>query len=375
MKTILLYFLFGLSIGQVKAQNLVGNPSLEEIKDYVAGFRGVSGTPDIAAKEDKIIQYPPYYNAYQSDSPTRYLTNIQFGDICFCQWFSSESSELMQAKLKKPLKKNTSYMVSLYTIRATELEPPIREITVTFTRKPLPESRKVYGEQDHILTGQGIPYLPLTSAASPSLASRESWTKVTGVYKAKGGEKYLLIGNFSGANRLELEALNPDSAQVTKYNKLKGTYYCYDNISVIPAAGTGNQPEPALPAAKPVLPPFAIGSTITLKDLNFKTGEFQILEAAFPTLNSLAAFLKTKPEAVIAIQGYTDNVGTEEANLILSLQRAQAVMDYLQQKGVAAERITSEGFGETMPKADNLTIENRAVNRRVEIKILRKKGT
>ncbi|MBC5773670.1 OmpA family protein [Pontibacter sp. KCTC 32443] len=375
MKTILLYLLFCLYIGQVKAQNLVRNPSLEELKNYIVGFRGVSGTPDIASKEDKVIQYPPYHNAYMSDSPTRHITSIRFGDICFCQWFSSTSSELMQAQLKKPLKKNTQYIVSLYTIRATVIEPPIREITVSFTQKPLPLNRKVYGQQDHTLTSEGIPYLSLTSAASPSLASRESWTKVTGVYKARGGEKYLLIGNFIGANSIELDALNPDSPRITRYNKIKGTYYCYDNISVIPVSAAANRSESAIPDPKPLSTKFAIGNTITLKDLNFKTGEFQILETAYLTLDSLAAFLKTKPEAVIAIQGHTDDVGSEEANLILSVQRAKAVMDYLLQKGIVAERMTSEGYGEAMPKADNLTIESRAINRRVEIKILHKKGT
>ncbi|WP_240773341.1 OmpA family protein [Pontibacter sp. SGAir0037] len=354
------------------AQNLVRNPSLEELKNNIVGFRGVSGTPDISSKEDKVIQYPPYYNAYQSDSPTRQLSSIQFGDICFCQWFSSASSELMQAVLKKPLKKNARYIVSLYTIRASVLEPPISEITISFIKKPLPLSRKVYGQQGHTLTGEGMPYLSLTSAASPVLASRETWTKVTGVYKARGGEKYLLIGNFSGANNNELDALNPDSVEITRDNKIKGTYYCYDNISVISESKAGKQPEQDAPNLKPLLTKFAIGNTITLKDVNFRTGEFQILETAFSTLDSLATYLKNEPEAVIAIQGHTDNVGSEEANLTLSIQRAQAVMDYLFQKGIAAERMTSEGYGEGMPKADNLTVESRALNRRVEIMILQK---
>jgi len=67
---------------------------------------------------------------------------------------------------------------------------------------------------------------------------------------------------------------------------------------------------------------------------------------------------------------YTDNVGSEESNKLLSENRAKAVKDYLITKGISADRITAIGYGELSPVADNDSEEGRAVNRRVEFKVI-----
>ena len=74
-------------------------------------------------------------------------------------------------------------------------------------------------------------------------------------------------------------------------------------------------------------------------------------------------------ETVIAV-GYTDSIGTEQYNLGLSQRRANAVKEYLVSKGIAANRIYTEGKGEADPIASNATREGRAQNRRVEIEIV-----
>ncbi|MBF8965630.1 OmpA family protein [Pontibacter sp. FD36] len=376
MKAFLLYFLFSLYLSQALAQNLVKNPGLEQLKGGIVGFRGVSGTPDIASVESKVIMYPPYFNAYRSETPGRQLTNIAFGDVCLCQWFSYGASELTQAELTRPLQKNKEYLVSLYTIKASTIEPPISEITVHFTNRPQRSTRQVYGLKEHPLTGASIPYLSLKATPPGPLASRQVWTKVSAIYKAKGGERFLIIGNFIGANAAALESMNPDEEQEEKGSKTKGTYYCYDNISVVlrsEAAQEAAQPSSAATASRKSQPlPFAIGETITLEDINFTSGDHHILSVAYPMLDSLAAFMRKEQEAVVHITGHTDDVGSKEDNLELSVRRTEAVREYLTNSGIAEDRISTEGFGESKPKVANNTEENRALNRRVEIKISQK---
>ena len=72
------------------------------------------------------------------------------------------------------------------------------------------------------------------------------------------------------------------------------------------------------------------------------------------------------PTYQLTINGYTDNVGDDASNQVLSEKRAASVKKYLTNKGIAAERMTSNGFGETNPIADNKTTKGRAFNRRVE---------
>jgi outer membrane protein OmpA-like peptidoglycan-associated protein len=83
-------------------------------------------------------------------------------------------------------------------------------------------------------------------------------------------------------------------------------------------------------------------------------------------LNKLVELMKDNPSVTIRINGYTDNVGNEADNLKLSDNRAKAVVNYLVNKGIDAKRLTSKGFGEMQPLADNSTEEGRTLNRRTE---------
>jgi len=107
----------------------------------------------------------------------------------------------------------------------------------------------------------------------------------------------------------------------------------------------------------------------TLKNVNFETGKANLTTSSFPALNELVELLKGKPTMLIEIAGHTDNVGTPEANQVLSDDRAKSVKQYLISKGIAATRLTSKGYGDTQPIADNANEEGRKQNRRTEVRI------
>jgi outer membrane protein OmpA-like peptidoglycan-associated protein len=101
--------------------------------------------------------------------------------------------------------------------------------------------------------------------------------------------------------------------------------------------------------------------------VTFDTGKATIKPESAKTLDDAAGALKLAKDLKVEVGGHTDNVGSADANLKLSQQRAQAVMAALVERGVAAGRLTAKGYGQSSPVADNRTEEGRAKNRRVEL--------
>jgi len=111
----------------------------------------------------------------------------------------------------------------------------------------------------------------------------------------------------------------------------------------------------------------ARGTVITLRDVLFATGSATLQPGAERTLDQLAAALKDAPERPIQVEGFTDSVGSEELNQMLSERRAEAVREALLARGVDPSRIAVRGFGESYPVASNENSVGRQLNRRVEI--------
>ena len=107
---------------------------------------------------------------------------------------------------------------------------------------------------------------------------------------------------------------------------------------------------------------------ITTLRINFDFNKANIKKIYYPQIEKIAIAMKNNPNLKIEIDGYTDNIGSKEYNLKLSLKRAQAVKDILVKKyGINPKRIVVKGFGEKYPLLPNTTPTNRALNRRVEI--------
>jgi outer membrane protein OmpA-like peptidoglycan-associated protein len=106
------------------------------------------------------------------------------------------------------------------------------------------------------------------------------------------------------------------------------------------------------------------------ENLEFESGKDVIRTSSYASLDELAELMKKHPEWALKISGHTDNVGKPASNLTLSKKRAEAVKKYLVSKGVAADHLTTEWFGQTRPIAVNTTPEGRQKNRRVEMLII-----
>ena len=119
-----------------------------------------------------------------------------------------------------------------------------------------------------------------------------------------------------------------------------------------------------------LLEPIAANSKITLNNVFFDFDKNELKQESFVELDKLADLLKKNPTVKIEISGHTDNKGDKKYNLTLSQKRAESVVNYLVQKGIAAARLVAKGYGDTMPIAPNDTEENKAKNRRTEVKVL-----
>lgn len=109
------------------------------------------------------------------------------------------------------------------------------------------------------------------------------------------------------------------------------------------------------------------------RQVSFATGSEEILPNSEPLLLEVADVLLRNPEIeLVEIQGHTDNRGNRAVNIRLSQGRAEAVMEWLSDHGVDPDRLTAKGYGPTRPLAPNITQQNRARNRRVQFKILRR---
>ena len=107
-----------------------------------------------------------------------------------------------------------------------------------------------------------------------------------------------------------------------------------------------------------------------LVGVNFDINSARLRKDSYPILFYSFQILQNNPDMNVEIQGYTDNSGSENYNQKLSEKRAQTVKDYLVSKGIDSKRLIVKGFGEKDPIADNNTPEGRALNRRIEFKIL-----
>jgi len=104
--------------------------------------------------------------------------------------------------------------------------------------------------------------------------------------------------------------------------------------------------------------------------VTFDVASYNLKPEFRATLDKVADSLKQYPNSLIDVYGHTDSTGSDAYNQTLSENRARTVANYLQMQGVSPSRIRSQGYGETMPVADNMTEEGRRKNRRVEIKIV-----
>ncbi|MBO5964115.1 MAG: OmpA family protein, partial [Bacteroidales bacterium] len=198
------------------------------------------------------------------------------------------------------------------------------------------------------------------------LLDTEKWQLIEGEFIAKGGERFLTIGNFYPAEHSNV--LFPAFLKEI----LPGAYYYIDDVELY--CLTCNQKK-ELPEKQVTITKtkdekrYEVGQVIVLENIFFDFDKSVLLPQSFVELKKLTEILNTHPTMKIELSGHTDSKGKDKYNQVLSENRAKAVYDYLIGKGISKDRLKYKGYGAKQPIADNSTDEGRAKNRRVEFKI------
>jgi OmpA-OmpF porin, OOP family len=191
------------------------------------------------------------------------------------------------------------------------------------------------------------------------------WNRVYFEYTAKGGEKFISIGNFSSDSEIKKFYIQFSPANEPKLNS--AAYFYIDDVSVMPLANSLTESKD-LAIRQEVKP----NEIYILKHIYFAFNSYELMPLSYEELSVLLSIMKKNPKWKVELSGHTDDKGDNLYNYNLSLNRAKSVGRYLVQNGVATSRIKVLGFGKRKPIKPAKTEEARAINRRVEAKFLEK---
>ena len=190
-----------------------------------------------------------------------------------------------------------------------------------------------------------------------------------------------MINNSSTTNPIsEVESASSpngnNTPSLTIYSKTSGTTIVADTNKIIIPLFSESQnidltdlKEYTVLEQTLVFVPIETGQSISLNNLFFETSSWILKKESFSELNRIVKILIENPSVNIEIGGHTDDKGSDETNRALSEKRAFEVYTYLISKFVSKERLIYIGYGESKPKVPNTNEPNRAINRRVELKI------
>ncbi|MCH8104413.1 MAG: OmpA family protein [Proteobacteria bacterium] len=213
--------------------------------------------------------------------------------------------------------------------------------------------------------------ISITTASILALSGCETFDAYTGESKTSSTAKGAGIGASIGAVFAYLKNKDKSSSE-RKKAMLKAA-----GIGAIAGGGVGYYMDTQEAKLRKQLRDTGVsverdGDNINLimpSNITFASGGSTLSDSFFKVMDSVVLVVQEFEKTIIVSAGHTDSQGSDSSNQSLSERRAKAVADYLLQKGVAAARIETIGFGEMQPVSDNGTSAGRALNRRVEISL------
>ncbi|HKC68933.1 MAG TPA: OmpA family protein [Bacteroidia bacterium] len=365
MKTCLLLILF---IPFARAQNLIPDSSFEQNNYFPTDFSAINnsafwnmptqGTTDLFCACDK--KHKKYSMVDVPQNPMGYQPahsgNCYAGIFAFSH---GNYREYLQTPLVSPLEKGKTYMFSMYVTLADYSRTYIDQLGVCFL------ADKANYKSCNVISDLNPVYIKIHKVGI------EDWHKVTVTYKAKGGEKYVLLGSFkvNKTTKTKLKVPKEIKSRINQ-NSERDAYYFIDDVSLTETTVVVVEPVAPIKTELDTLTKIPLDTLFVLKNVLFQTGKAVLLPSSYEDLDKITDYLNANPTLKIKIAGHSDNVGSESLNQKLSADRAKAVANYLIKNHINKQRITVVGYGSTKPLVLNDTPEHQQLNRRVEFKVL-----
>ncbi len=372
-KPILVVLFLFVMLQCLSSQNLVHNPSFEELRNLPVKrlevwnyefestsshkafrehlnywFSGNKNSPDLRILKEAYFAYSK--SKYGKHYRARTGSNV-IGLVTYMENKAGNNfREYIAIKLKESLKEGIKTYVEFWVLLDRQSKYASNNLGCYFSKK------KIYSpaETPILLT-------PQINADSIILGDRFEWKKISGTFLPKDAYNFLTIGNFYSHENTKLE-------EITFFRGEPfidpTAYYLIDDVRV--------WQEGTLPEKKFKAENIEVGTIIELENIEFETNSADLKESSFLELNELLALMKSNSTLKIEIQGHTDNVGNDSANQLLSEKRAKRIYNYLLSKSINPAHLNYRGFGKSKPIADNSTTEGRSRNRRVEFLVLDK---
>jgi OOP family OmpA-OmpF porin len=349
------------------AQNLVPNPSFEEVTTCPVSFYTKSIDFAIPGWTSPTLGMPDLFHACSKDEagvPFNWAgesnSHSGKGYAGIYVWDTEPSTnyrEYLQSELAEPLKTGEKYVVEFYYKSAPNSVFVINRIGLTFSESAV--------KIDHDKLIDQTPVLSINKG-EVKVATAGDWELASLVYEAKGGERFIIIGNFFSNEETKSKRLpwRFGKSQLLGFK----SYYYIDDVSV----------KQLDPPKQTLFPPaqdfkresFQPNIDYALKNITFEFDSHLLLRQSFVELDKIAEYLSQHPDVRVRLTGYTDFEGTEDYNLTLSRNSARSVADHFISKGIRADRIISYGFGRSRPLTAGKSDKDKEVNRRVEIRFV-----
>lgn len=323
------------------SKNIVPNPSFETHKSKSPVIKSATPWQNVGT-----VDY--YYKPDKKD--TSKFKGAHSGTCYAGLRFQAKYKEYMYVQLLEPLVEGNTYYFEMFFRLQEQSTVKIKQLGVYFAETPFSEGM----EFKH----SGM----IDTTYKRGISADQGWAPIRGEYIAKGGEKYIVIGNFR-------TIMKDDFVRQNKWEifETREAYYYVDDISVLKPTILIEPPKKVLNLPET----FKTGQIIPVKNIDFEKSANAILtKPSYRVLDELAEALNKFPLMEVQINGYTDSDLAEPISVKVSFERAKAVYTYLLKKGVL-NPIKYEGFGSKKPIVPNNSPENKAKNNRIEMVIIK----